>query len=153
MFNTDFLAGLLVLVLTVAGALALGSLTGVNSTMTLVTLAGAVWGLAWVWERRMRRAVDLPEEQPIHVDWEDRLTATDFGSDGELTTLDLATLDLTPETALGRTFVFATEEGDPPQDIWFEGRFVRDGDRIVIRAADPIEAQTISTSAIRNVRS
>lgn len=138
MFNTDFLAGLLVMALTFAAALALATLTGIDPTWTLVGLALAVLALAAAWERRLSRRHPAPEIQPIRVDWEDKLTDTDFAADGEVTRLSLAERRLTPEAALGRAFVFATEHAESGGDIWFEGTFARDGDRIVIRATEPV---------------
>lgn len=138
MFNTDFLAGLLVLGLTFAGALALAALTGFDPTWTLIGLAGLIWGLFALWERRLTRRMDRPEASPIHVDWEDRLNETDFRADGDLTRLDLEQHGLTAETAVGRNFVFATEHEASGGDIWFEGRFTRDAGGVVIRAREPV---------------
>lgn len=138
MFNTDFLAGLLVMALTFAAALALATLTGISPTWTLVGLALAVWAGAAILERRMSRRMAEPEVQPIRVDWDDKLNDTDFAADGDLTRLSLADRRLTPETALGQSFVFATKHTSFNGDIWFEGAFTRDGDRIVIRADAPV---------------
>ena len=138
MFNTDFLAGMLVLGLTFAAALALASLTGIDPTWTLVGLAAAVWGLAALWERRLSSRLPETEVQPIRVDWNDKLNDTDFASGGEDTRLSLSDLGLTPETALDQSFVFATEHSESGGDILFEGTFADDGDRIVIRATEPV---------------
>ena len=138
MFNPDFLLGLLVLGLTFAGALALSALTGINPTWTLVSLTALVFALFVLWERRLSRRGASPEVDPIHVDWEHRLSETDFAIDDEQILVDLRTRGLTPQTALGQTFVFATEHEGSKGDIWFEGHFVRDGNRIVIRATEPV---------------
>lgn len=136
--SPEFLAGLFALALTFAGALALAALTGINPTWTLIGLALLVWALFALWERRLSRREAEPETQPIHVDWDDKLTETDFSADGETTALDLKERGLTPETAIGQAFVFATEHESADGDIWFEGQFLRDGDRIVIRATEPV---------------
>lgn len=138
MFNADFLAGVLVLGLTFAAALVLATLTGLDPTMTLVGLALTVWGLVAIWERRLSKRIEKPEVQPIQIDWADKLNDTDFAADGEQTRLALADMELTPESALGRRFVFATEHEASDGDIWFEGTFMQDDGGIVIRADQPV---------------
>lgn len=138
MFSPEFLVGLLALGLTFAAALILSSLTGLDPTLTLVGFALAAWGLAALYERRLSRKLVEPDAQPIRVDWEDRLSDTDFAADGEATRLSLGDLGLTPETALGQEFIFETEHETSNGDIWFEGSFIREGDRIVIRATEPV---------------
>ena len=138
MFNPEFLLGLLALGLTFAGALALSALTGIDPTWTLVSLTVLVFALFVVWERRLSRRGATPDVDPIHVDWQDKLSDTDFAIEGEHTLQALKSRGLTPQTALGQSFVFATEHEGSDGDIWFEGQFVRDGDRIVIRATEPV---------------
>jgi hypothetical protein len=138
MFNPEFLLGLLVLGLTFAGALALSAMTGIGPTWTLISVAVLVFAIFALWERRLSRWGAKPEVEPIHVDWKDKLSETDFPADSEQVIEELQSRGLTPQTALGQSFVFATEHEDSDGDIWFEGHFVRDGDRIVIRATEPV---------------
>ena len=138
MFNPEFLLGLLVLGLTFAGALALSAMTGIGPTWTLISVAVLVFALFVLWDRRLSRRGTTPKADPIHVAWENRLSDTDFAVEGEQTLEDLKSRGLTPQTALGQTFVFATEHEGSDGDIWFEGHFVRDGDWIVIRATEPV---------------
>ncbi|MBT8417194.1 MAG: hypothetical protein KJO42_07110 [Silicimonas sp.] len=137
MFDQNFLLGALVLALTVLAAFALAALTGLDPTLTVVGTAAAVWGIAALIERR-GRPDPADEPSPILVAWEDKLSDTDFAADGPDTLADLQARDLTPETAIGQMLIFATEHETSNGDIWFEGQFIRDGDRIVIRATEPV---------------
>lgn len=136
--SPEFLVGLLALGLTFTGALLLAAWTGLDPTYSLIGVAIAAWGVFALWERRLSRDLDPGDVQPIHVDWDDRLTDTDFAADGADTARDLADRGLTADTAVGQSFVFATEHAHSGGDIWFEGEFLRSDDRIVIRATEPV---------------
>ena len=80
MFDQNFMAGLIVLFATFAGAIWVASALGIDPTIALVIVALASIAL-FVWLERRTRG-DLPPARPtVFVPWGDKLNATDFRAD------------------------------------------------------------------------
>ena len=138
MFDQNFMAGLIVLFASLAGAIWIASSFGLDPTIALVGVAVAAYALfAWL-ERRMRN--DLPPAKPaIFVPWGDKLNETDFRPDAPETNQSLVDLGLTVETAQYQKLVFETRNPETDDEIRFEGFFVRDPDgSLVIRSTEPV---------------
>ena len=138
MFDQNFMAGLIVLFATFAGAIWVAATVGLDPTIALVVVTLAAVAL-FVWlERRTRN--DLPPACPtVIVPWGDRLNATDFRADAPETFQSLVDLGLTIETAGDHTLVFATLDPETGDEILFEGAFVRDSDgSMIIRSTEPV---------------
>ena len=138
MFDQIFMAGLIVLFATFAGAIWVASTLALDPTIALVGVAIATYAL-FVWlERRTRN--DLPPARPtVFVPWGDKLNATDFRADAPETFQSLVDLGLTVETAGDQTLVFATHDPETDNEILFEGAFVKDANgSMIIRSTEPV---------------
>ena len=109
---------------------AIGLIAIVSRTLNIsffflfMSLAAVAWVIMHFYEKSLLK--DLGDEQPaIYCEWENRLNETDFRF-SQFTVRDLTDLGFTPETALGKSFVFHTEPSLDCPDYYFEGMIMKD---------------------------